>query len=41
MGKATEKSAVVYVWNELTSVTQECTFAKEAVKNVFIMFLAK
>jgi len=37
MGKATEKSAVIYVWNELASVTQECKFASEAVKNVFIM----
>jgi hypothetical protein len=37
MGKETEKRAVIYVWNELTSVTQECKFASEAVKNVFIM----
>jgi len=36
MGTATEKSAVIYVWNELTSVTQECKFAREAMKNVFI-----
>jgi hypothetical protein len=37
MGKTTDENSVIYVWNELTSATEECKFARQAVKNVYII----